>query len=86
VAFELFGQAWVLFRSAQGGVSCVRDECAHRACPLSLGRVVDGSLECAYHVRLCAWSAALGVTGLLPKHFLVWRCWGGARKSFGVAG
>lgn len=25
------------------------DECAHRACPLSLGRVLDGQVECPYH-------------------------------------
>jgi chlorophyllide a oxygenase len=49
VPFELFGQAWVLFRDAAGRPACVLDECAHRACPLSLGRVVDGCLECPYH-------------------------------------
>ena len=47
--FELFGQAWVLFRDAEGRPACVRDECAHRACPLSLGRVVNGEAECPYH-------------------------------------
>eukprot|EP00887_Chlorella_sp_A99_P007345 scaffold2.g7345.t1 len=49
VPFELFGQAWVLFRDAEGRPACVRDECAHRACPLSLGRVADGQVECPYH-------------------------------------
>ena len=49
VSFELFGQAWVLFRDAEGRASCVLDECAHRACPLSVGRVVDGQIECPYH-------------------------------------
>ena len=56
VPFELFGQAWVLFRDAEGRPACVRDECAHRACPLSLGRVVEGQLECPYHgvcARVC---------------------------------
>ena len=47
--FELFGQAWVLFRDAEGRPACVLDECAHRACPLSIGRVVDGQVECLYH-------------------------------------
>lgn len=50
VPFELFGQAWVLFRGADGRPACVLDECAHRACPLSIGRVVDGQVECPYHV------------------------------------
>ncbi|WIA31318.1 hypothetical protein OEZ86_002220 [Tetradesmus obliquus] len=49
VPFELFDEPWVLFRDAEGRPSCVRDECAHRACPLSVGRVVDGKIECAYH-------------------------------------
>ena len=49
VAFELFGQPWVLFRTKTGEPACVRDTCAHRACPLSLGKVIDGNIQCAYH-------------------------------------
>eukprot|EP00976_Prorocentrum_cordatum_P010141 203298-Prorocentrum_minimum.AAC.2 len=39
---ELFGETWVLFRDAEGKASCIRDECAHRACPLSLGTINNG--------------------------------------------
>lgn len=39
---------WVLFRDESGAAACVKDECAHRACPLSLGSVVDGRLQCPY--------------------------------------
>lgn len=49
VPFDLFGQPWVLFRNEAGEPACVRDECAHRACPLSLGKVIDGNIQCAYH-------------------------------------
>ncbi|KAL4419930.1 hypothetical protein ABPG75_007028 [Micractinium tetrahymenae] len=49
VPFELFGQMWVLFRDESGRAACVHDECAHRACPLSLGTVEDGRVQCAYH-------------------------------------
>jgi chlorophyllide a oxygenase len=49
VSFDLFGQPWVLFRNKAGEPACVRDECAHRACPLSLGKVIDGNIQCAYH-------------------------------------
>jgi chlorophyllide a oxygenase len=38
VPFELLGEPWVLFRDADGAPACVRDECTHRACPLSLAR------------------------------------------------
>ena len=49
VPFELFGETWVAFRDSEGLPACLRDECAHRACPLSLGKVIDGEAMCAYH-------------------------------------
>lgn len=49
VPLELFHQRWVLFRDSAGRASCLRDTCAHRACPLSLGQVVDGAIQCPYH-------------------------------------
>lgn len=49
VAFDLFGEPWVLFRDEYGRPACIRDECAHRACPISLGKVVNGQAECPYH-------------------------------------
>jgi nitrite reductase/ring-hydroxylating ferredoxin subunit len=45
VPFELFDEPWVLFRDEAGRPACVRDECAHRACPLSLGKVVGGEVR-----------------------------------------
>ena len=29
--------------------ACVRDSCAHRACPLSIGKIQDGEVSCPYH-------------------------------------
>ena len=49
VPIELFGEQWVVFRGADGEAACLRDECAHRECPLSLGTVEDGRITCAYH-------------------------------------
>ena len=46
---ELFDQSWVLFRDQHSKIACIKDECAHRACPLSLGKIVEGKLQCAYH-------------------------------------
>merc|ERR1719237_490699 len=49
IPLELFGEPWVLFRDTNGMVGCVRDSCAHRACPLSLGKLKDGEVQCPYH-------------------------------------
>jgi hypothetical protein len=45
IPLELFGEPWVLFRDERGSPSCIRDQCAHRACPLSIGKVVDGQVS-----------------------------------------
>jgi phenylpropionate dioxygenase-like ring-hydroxylating dioxygenase large terminal subunit len=42
-------EAVVLFRDAQGNAVALEDRCCHRAAPLSLGRVMDGLLQCNYH-------------------------------------
>lgn len=45
VPLELFGETWVLFRDETGAAACVYDQCAHRACPLSLGTVENGQVR-----------------------------------------
>jgi len=42
-------RALVLFRDAHGAAVALEDRCAHRNAPLSMGKVTDGCLECAYH-------------------------------------
>ncbi|GMH40354.1 hypothetical protein BSKO_08258 [Bryopsis sp. KO-2023] len=49
VPVELFEEDWVVFRDETGAAACLMDECAHRACPLSAGTVVDGQAQCPYH-------------------------------------
>ncbi|TFH67774.1 Rieske (2Fe-2S) protein [Gammaproteobacteria bacterium LSUCC0057] len=44
----------VLFRDADAAVRALLDRCPHRRVPLSLGKVVNGALRCAYH----GWSFA----------------------------
>ncbi len=39
----------VLFRDGDGIARALLDRCPHRNVPLSLGRVVDGNIECRYH-------------------------------------
>lgn len=39
----------VLFRSANGAISCVVDQCAHRGAALSKGKLKDGCIQCPFH-------------------------------------
>ena len=46
IPFDLFNVPWVLLRTKSGKIGCVKDECAHRACPLSLGTQVRKAVQC----------------------------------------
>ncbi len=43
------GRPLVMFRGAGRAASALTDRCPHRNVPLSMGRVRNGELECAYH-------------------------------------
>lgn len=45
----LVGERVVLFRGEGGRVGALLDRCPHRGATLSLGRVVDGCVECPFH-------------------------------------
>ncbi|XP_022939101.1 chlorophyllide a oxygenase, chloroplastic-like [Cucurbita moschata] len=49
VPFDCFEEPWVLFRGKDGNPGCIRNTCAHRACPLHLGSVNNGRVQCPYH-------------------------------------
>ncbi|KAL8217769.1 hypothetical protein R6Q57_021142 [Mikania cordata] len=49
IPIECFEEPWVLFRGKDGKPGCVKNTCAHRACPLDLGSVNEGRLQCPYH-------------------------------------
>ncbi len=49
LARTLQGTPLVLFRTVEGKPAALADRCPHRNVPLSLGRVVEGTLQCAYH-------------------------------------
>lgn len=49
VARTIAGERVVVFRSATGAAAALIDRCPHRLVPLSLGRLIDGALECRYH-------------------------------------
>jgi phenylpropionate dioxygenase-like ring-hydroxylating dioxygenase large terminal subunit len=49
IAARLLERDLVLWREPGGGVQAWADRCPHRGTRLSLGRIVEGRLECAYH-------------------------------------
>jgi vanillate O-demethylase monooxygenase subunit len=46
---RLLGRQVLLYRKADGSAVALEDRCAHRALPLSLGRLVDDRVVCRYH-------------------------------------
>ena len=49
LAVTLLGEDLVLWRDGTGAVQAFADRCPHRGTRLSLGRVCNGQLQCAYH-------------------------------------
>ncbi|KAI3687168.1 hypothetical protein L1987_80861 [Smallanthus sonchifolius] len=52
VPIDCFEEPSVLFRGKDGKPGCVKSTCAHRACPLDLGSVNEGRVQCPYHGEL----------------------------------
>lgn len=46
---RLLGEGLVLWRSGSGDWSVFADRCPHRGAQLSLGTVIEGTLQCPYH-------------------------------------
>ncbi len=46
---QVLGQRYVVWRGEDGRLIAASDRCPHRQAPLSVGRMVDGCLECPYH-------------------------------------
>ena len=49
LAVTLQGTPLVVFRGEGGAPSALLDRCPHRNVPLSMGKVVEGTLQCGYH-------------------------------------
>ena len=49
VAATILGESIVIYRTANGTAVALRDRCAHRFAPLSMGRVEGNDLRCMYH-------------------------------------
>lgn len=80
VAAKLLDQELVLYRTP-AGITAAADLCVHRGAPLSLGRMRDGRISCAYH-GYCYDAAGACVSipahpdAPIPKklHLRVFRC------------
>jgi vanillate O-demethylase monooxygenase subunit len=48
-ATTLLGEDVVLYRKSTGAVAALEDSCPHRRLPLSMGRLIDDTVECGYH-------------------------------------
>ncbi|MEP6660932.1 MAG: aromatic ring-hydroxylating dioxygenase subunit alpha [Acidimicrobiales bacterium] len=49
IGITLLGHHYVVYRSESGELTAADDRCPHREARLSLGSMVDGVIQCAYH-------------------------------------
>lgn len=50
VAKTILGEPVVLFRKEDGSIAALKDRCAHRFAPLSMGKILPGDrVQCPYH-------------------------------------
>jgi nitrite reductase/ring-hydroxylating ferredoxin subunit len=49
VGVRALNEGFVVWRDAHGQPGVLTDRCAHRAARLSVGRILDGDLQCAFH-------------------------------------
>ena len=49
VGVTRLGEKMVLWRSNNGSLNCVYDQCCHRGASLSAGKVLDGTVRCPFH-------------------------------------
>lgn len=49
VPLEITGEALVIFRRSDGGLTALEDRCPHRLLPLSKGKRIGDTVQCGYH-------------------------------------
>jgi len=69
------GENLVLWRTAEGKIGCLRDQCLHRGAALSAGKLVDQHVQCPFHGLefdadgRCTYIPAYGRNNPVPKVF-----------------
>lgn len=60
----ILGEPVCFFRGQGGEIVALRDRCAHRGAPLSMGRLENGALRCMYHgVKFAASGQCIEIPG-----------------------
>ena len=75
-ARTLLGEPLVFHRLADGSIAALRDQCCHRAAPLSLGRKEGDCVRCGYHgMKFDAGGKCVEIPGqdTIPAHACVRR-------------
>ncbi len=70
VAVRLDGHDLAIFRGGDGKLGALEDKCVHRRLKLSVGKVVDNKLRCAYH----GWSFKTDGAGESPGTPKLYAC------------
>jgi phenylpropionate dioxygenase-like ring-hydroxylating dioxygenase large terminal subunit len=75
--FQLLGQKIVVWLDAEGKPAVAADRCCHRSANLSLGKVENGMLACAYHgwqydsTGSCVRVPQLSIDAPIPKNYRI---------------
>ena len=77
VGVRVAGRSIALFRTRDGGLGALEDKCVHRRLKLSVGKVVENKLRCAYH----GWSFTTAGEGESPGTPKLYAC----AKSYACA-
>lgn len=70
------GENLVFWRTPEGQIACLRDQCLHRGAALSAGKLIDHHIQCPFHGLefdadgRCTYIPAYGRNNPVPKVFL----------------
>ena len=69
------GENMVLWRTVEGNIACLKDQCLHRGAALSAGKIIDQHIQCPFHglefdaTGRCTYIPAYGRNTPVPKVF-----------------
>jgi len=75
VSFKRFGEKLVLWRTSDGAIACLHDQCLYRGAALSAGKIVSDQVQCPFHGLefapdgRCTSIPSYGTSGIIPTAF-----------------